>query len=133
MSRAQEMYEQGVSDDVKRTMNNATTSARGAAGWMGARASEGWDSVNEVARTRGGVDLNAKFSSLGLSGPSARDQGYGQVGQSPSGDAFFDAWEPETPTADTPTSSKPLMGTQAPKPVQAKKKDNWDDDDWKDF
>jgi ADP-ribosylation factor GTPase-activating protein 1 len=133
VSRAQEAYDQGASDDVKRAFNNASTSARGAAGWMGQRASEGWGSVNDVARTRGGVDLNEQFGRLGLGKGSAHDQGYGQVGHdSPTNDSFFESWGPDTPGGDTPvsaTASKPSAGSKS----AAKKKDDWEDDEWKDF
>lgn len=135
MSRAQELYEQGASEDVKRYLNTASTQAKGAAGWVGHKASEGWDTVNDQARTRGGVDLNQQLGRLGIGKGNHNDQGYGQVGQSPSGDAFFDAWTPDTPSGNAESS---LLGNSSSsggksKPAAQKKKDDWDDEEWKDF
>lgn len=138
MSRAQEMYDTGASDDWKRYVSTATTQAKTAGGWAAARAADGWGQVNDVARTKGGVDLNEQFGKLGLGKGSARDQGYGQVGQH--GDDFFDEWDDHgahasgsaaSPNVATPAPARSSSSTPAPaKPV---KKDNWDEDEWKDF
>jgi ADP-ribosylation factor GTPase-activating protein 1 len=134
MSRAQEMYDQGASDDVKRYFNQAGTQARSAANWAGTRAAEGWDQFNDVARSNAGVDINERLGRMGLGKGSARDQGYGQVPSQSQRDEddFFDSWdEPET----AKTTKAPLAGpSTVPKPPASKsaKKDDWDDE-WKDF
>ncbi|BEI90473.1 uncharacterized protein CcaverHIS019_0305430 [Cutaneotrichosporon cavernicola] len=134
MSRAQEMYDQGASDDVKRYFNQAGTQARSAANWAGTRAADGWDQVNDVARNQAGVDINERLGRMGLGKGSARDQGYGQVPthSQKDEDDFFDAWdEPES----SKTTNAPLSGpSTVPKPPASKaaKKDQWDDE-WKDF
>ncbi|GMK56590.1 hypothetical protein CspeluHIS016_0304300 [Cutaneotrichosporon spelunceum] len=134
MTRAQEMYDQGASDDVKRYFNQAGAQARGAANWAGTRAAEGWDQFNDVARNQAGVDINERLGRIGVGKGSVRDQGYGQVPthSQHDDDDFFDAWdEPESHK----TTKAPLSGpSTVPKPPASKatKKDNWDDE-WKDF
>lgn len=132
MSRATEMYEQGASDDVKRYFNTAGQQAKGAATWAGARATEGWDQFNDVAKNNAGVDINERLGRMGLGKGSARDQGYGHVSQyQDHDDDFFDSWdEPENKTAKAPLAGPSTAAPAPPKP--AKKKDDWEDE-WKDF
>lgn len=105
--------------------------AKQAAGWAGQRAGEGWESFNEVARAKGGVDLNEQLGKLGLGKTGA---GYGQLERAEDGvltphaqgadDDFFEAW------GDEPTAQPPVP---PPKPAAAKKNDGWQEDEWNDF
>lgn len=137
MAKANEAYESGTGEEFKRYLGTAAEQARAASQWAGQRAGEGWDQLNDVARTRAGVDLNERLGALGLGGRSASGQGYSTVGSGPSGhhdDDFFaefnDAHDQNAPLAGATGQTKKEAAKQA---KDEKKKDNWDDDDWKDF
>lgn len=136
MARANEAYESGTGEEFKRYLGTAAEQARAASQWAGQRAGEGWEQFNDVARTRAGVDLNERLGALGIGGRSASG-GYSTVGAGPSGhhdDDFFadftDAHDQNAPLAGASGQTKKEAAKQA---KDEKKKDNWDDDDWKDF
>ncbi|TXT12984.1 hypothetical protein VHUM_01385 [Vanrija humicola] len=146
MSRAQDMYQQGASDDWKRYVDSATTQAKGAAAWTAKRAGEGWQNVNDLSRQHAGVDFNEQFDKLGLGGRRAQDQGYGQLSQHADAreyhdghdDDFFESWDSQPQSSNGAAASKPAAKPAAatkaaPAKEQPKKKDNWDDDEWADF
>ncbi|ORY34614.1 hypothetical protein BCR39DRAFT_513626 [Naematelia encephala] len=122
-------------------------SAKTAADWATERANEGWNGINEVAKTRGGVDLNEKLGRLGLS--SRQDSGYGKLERaedgalSPHGGGagagssdFFDSWDSQPTPTSASTSSSTVSKSQGAQPAKAKGKgkDGWgEEDEWKDF
>ena len=130
IGRASEL---GGGDEFQKYLSGA----RQAAGWAGQRAGEGWESLNEVARNKGGVDLNEQFGKLGLAGVGGRG-GYGNLEKAEAGvitplrageDDFFEAWDEPTSSGNTPVA--PAKGAVAGK---GKKDDGWgQDDEWKDF
>lgn len=118
--------------------------AKEASNWISQRGGEGLEQLNKVAKSRG-VDLDEQLAKLGLSGQGGGREGYGQVGQAydraeggnltPHGggaggrdDDFFEVWDEPEPTRPTAQASAPQT-----KPAQPKKKDDWNDDEWKDF
>ena len=122
MSRAQELTSAEGSEEWKRYLSQAQTGAVQATGWLGQRANEGWTGLNEVAKTRGGVDLNEQLGKLGMSGKTS---GYGQLERAEDGvisppavkdDDFFEDWNQQAAAASKPAT--------APK---AKGKDEWDE------
>lgn len=135
--RANELYEQGANDDVKRYLTTAQQQAQGLATVVGQRAHEGWDQFNDVAKKQAGVDINERLGRLGLGKGSERDQGYGTVSQHASSyddnDDFFESWDSNGRTTQSQgSSSVPAQAKAAPaKKPEAKK--GWDDDDWNDF
>lgn len=134
MQRANEAYESGTGDEFKRYLGTAAEQARAASQWAGQRAGEGWEQINDVARTKAGVDINERLGALGLGGRNASGQGYSSVGAGPSHDddffAEFNDAHDQAPLAGASGQSQKDAKRQA---QDEKKKDNWDDDDWKDF
>lgn len=131
VSRAQEVA--NGSDDWRKVIDGA----RGATGWLSQRAGEGWEGVNDLAKQRGGVDLNEQLGKLGISGTSngGRGAGYGQLDRAEGGDLpahggkkddddFFEAWDTPEP------STKSRVGAVA-KPTP--ERDDWAKEQWKDF
>ena len=126
IGKASELAGNGGGDEWQKYMEGA----KQAAGWAGQRAGEGWESLNEVARAKGGVDLNEQLGKLGLG--KTGGSGYGQLERAEDGvltphggrgdDDFFDSW------GDQPSL------TDVAKPVtKGKKNDAWQEDEWKDF
>lgn len=140
--RANELYEQGANDDMKRYFASAQQQAMGVANVVGQRAHEGWGQFNDVAKKQAGVDFNEQFGRLGLGKGSERDQGYGQVSQHAEAyddnDDFFDSWDSNGHGASAPapaaagSASAPAAAKKATDKAAEKKKGGWDDD-WNDF
>lgn len=143
LDRAQALAAGENSEEWKRYVNQASAQAKDASGWLGQRAQEGWENLNEVAKTKGGVDLNEKFGKLGLVGKSniPGSKSYGQVGTldraedgllSPHGgkndeEDFFESWgaAPTACSASAPAGTKSVAD-------KGKKKDDEGDEKWKD-
>ncbi|WWC92907.1 uncharacterized protein L201_007869 [Kwoniella dendrophila CBS 6074] len=140
MAKATEYTSGENSEEWKRYLSNATTQAQHASQWATARAGEGWDQLNDVAKSKGGLDLNEQLGKLGInSNTSNRNRGYGQLERS--GDAedgfitphggndedFFDSWD------NHPTSNTSAANDKNAKPAGKGKNDGWEDDEWKDF
>ncbi|OXG89719.1 ADP-ribosylation factor GTPase-activating protein 1 [Cryptococcus neoformans A2-102-5] len=125
LDRAQALAAGENSEEWKRYVDQASAQAKDAGGWLGQRAQESWEGLNDVAKTKGGVDLNEKFGRLGLGKsniPGSR--GYGQVGAldkaedgllSPHGggnddEDFFESWgaAPPASTASAPSGANPI-------------------------
>lgn len=120
LDRAQALAAGENSEEWKRYVNQASAQAKDAGGWLGQRAHEGWEGLNDVAKTKGGVDLNESFGKLGLGKSSIPgSRGYGQAGAldraedgllSPHGagnddeEDFFESWG-ATPTASTTSAT----------------------------
>ncbi|WVQ77505.1 hypothetical protein IAR50_007191 [Cryptococcus sp. DSM 104548] len=86
LARAQALAAGEGSEEWKRYFNDASVRAREAGDWLGTHAQTGWDGINDVAKTRGGVDLNEQFNKLGINKNGQAEQGYegyGQVGEEP--------------------------------------------------
>ncbi|KAK8849755.1 hypothetical protein IAR55_005090 [Kwoniella newhampshirensis] len=131
-------------EDWKRYLSSATEQAKEATVWASQRAGEGWENLNDVAKTKGGLDLNEQLGRLGLGGKSnltPAQRGYGQLERAEDGvitphgaggagdDDFFEAWDEPT-NVGTGSGSKPAPKAKAP----AKKNDGWEEDDgWKEF
>lgn len=133
---------QGQGTEWEKYLRTGLQGAKAAGSWAGQRANEGWSAANELAKAKGGVDLNAHMQKLGLGGAGAagarggdaREHGYGQMSQR--GDEFFDEWDgPNTAgtgsTAPNSAAAQGKGGSQGK--AQEKKKDGWEDDEWKDF
>lgn len=127
VSRVQEVA--SGNDDMRKVLDGA----RGATGWLGQRVGEGWEGVNDLAKQRGGVDLNEQLGKLGISGGPSRGAGYGQLDRAEGGnltphggkkddDDFFEAW-------DTPEPSSRIGAVPKPAP----KEEDWAKEQWKDF
>ncbi|KAK1923676.1 putative ARF GTPase activator [Papiliotrema laurentii] len=140
MSRAQQLAAEGGGEDWKKYINTVGSSAKTAADWAGQRANEGWDTLNHVAKERGGVDLNEQLERLGLNQKHDGD-GYARLARAEDGvisphgagkkddEDFFDSWD--APAASTPAQRPAAAGTAGKK---AEKRDDWDkEDEWKDF
>lgn len=139
MGRAAELAGGGGGEEWQKYMG----SAKQAAEWAGQRAGEGWESINEVARAKGGVDLNEQLGKFGLGKPGAI--GYGQLERAEDGvitpyggrdddDDFFEAWVDQPAAGVGATGGAVLPVTAVPKPVpKGKKTDDWNEDEWKDF
>ncbi|WWD20387.1 hypothetical protein CI109_104863 [Kwoniella shandongensis] len=134
--------ENGVagSEDWKRYLTTATSQAKEAGVWATQRAGEGWENFNDVAKTKGGLDLNEQLGKLGLgvggsSSLTPGQRGYDQLERAEDGvitphgagdDDLFEAW-------DEPTNVG-AGASKAPSKTAAKKNDGWNEDDgWKDF
>ncbi|WVQ95954.1 hypothetical protein IAU59_003053 [Kwoniella sp. CBS 9459] len=139
-------YTQGENgEEWKRYLATAGAQAREASNWASQRAGEGWDVVNDVAKTRGGVDLNEQMGKLGLGKGTPGQRGYGQLERAEDGvitphggggavgddDDFFESWDSQPNTATSSSSGR--AGAGAGKPIAEKRKDGWEDDEWKDF
>lgn len=140
MSRAQELAQgQGGNEEWRKYLAGLGMNAKEASNWLSQRGGEGLEQLNKVAKSRG-VDLDEQLAKLGISNQGGRT-GYGQVGSqldraeggdlTPHGggaggrdDDFFDSWDDQAATKPAATSAKPAPG---------KKKDDWNDDEWKDF
>ena len=140
----------GGGNEWERYLKSGLDGARAAGTWAGQRANEGWSAANELAKTKGGVDLNEQMNKLGLGGKGvqgqggdAREKGYGQMKQDEGDDDFFDSWDAPA-TAGTgssgPNSAAPAKGARGATAVGAgsgqkgdKKNDGWAEDEWKDF
>ncbi|KAK4685028.1 hypothetical protein P7C73_g5130, partial [Tremellales sp. Uapishka_1] len=117
-------------DNLKKYLGTAQY----AGGWLGQRAGEGWQGLSEVAKAKGGVDLNEQLGKLGLGGGGASSSrgGYGQLERAEDGilsphgggareEDFFDEWDEQPTKAAAPVT-------------KGKKDDGWGEDDgWKDF
>ncbi|WVR07979.1 hypothetical protein IAU60_005022 [Kwoniella sp. DSM 27419] len=136
MERAQ-AYTQGEgSDEWKRYLSTAGAQAKTYSAWAQQRAGEGWDVVNDVAKQKGGLDLNEQLGRLGLGKGTPGQSGYGHLERAEDGkltphgagagddDDFFDSWDRAPATSAT---------APAPASSASKKKDGWEDDEWKDF
>lgn len=144
-------------EEWKKYLAGASSSVQQVAEIARQRAEEGWGQMNEVAKTRGGVDLNAQFGKLGISGGGGEGAGgrggYGQLERAEDGDLtpyggdggdddFFEAWDkpntangPATPATayGAGPSASGGVGVTGKKQVEAKTGGGWDDDEWKDF
>ncbi|WWC65940.1 uncharacterized protein I303_108562 [Kwoniella dejecticola CBS 10117] len=148
MARASEYAQGEQGEEWKRYLSTAGAQAREVGGWASAKAGEGWGQLNEVTKSRGGVDLNEQLGKLGLGAqgqgqgvrPIGGQGGYGQLERS--GDAedgfitphnggqeedFFDAWDNHGHGQSSSASAKPAAK------ATGGKKDGWEDDEWKDF
>ncbi|WWC73604.1 uncharacterized protein I206_107576 [Kwoniella pini CBS 10737] len=147
VARAQEYAQGEQSEEWKKYLSNATSQAKEVGGWASTKAGESWGTLNEVTKTKGGIDLNEQLSKLGLNsvvgvgGGSSRQNGYGQLERSgdaedglitPHGgdneDDFFDSWDNHSKQSTTSTTTGKANVNGG-----AKKKDGWEDDEWKDF
>ena len=146
MTRAQQLAAEGGGEDWKKYLESASNNAKTAAGWAGQRAGEGWDSLNHVAKEKGGLDLNAQLGRLGISGrPAGEARGnYGQLERAEDGvltppgggtskDEFFESLDHQPSVGRGPVA--PVNAPEVIKPQKTEKKaDDWDkDDEWKDF
>ncbi|WVW86825.1 hypothetical protein I302_108880 [Kwoniella bestiolae CBS 10118] len=144
MARASEYTSGENSEEWRRYLSQAGAQAAHAGTWATARAGEGWDQLNDVARQKGGVDLNEQLGKLGLGGKTPGQRGYGQLERAgdaedgfitPHGggdkDDFFDSWD-DQPTSAAASGSG-AKGNAAGQGQGGKKKDGWEDDEWKDF
>ncbi|WRT69796.1 uncharacterized protein IL334_006787 [Kwoniella shivajii] len=146
MAKATEYTSGEGGENLKQYLNTAAEQAKEASYWASQRANEGWDQLNDVAKQKGGLDLNQQLGKLGLgkSGPGNPNQrGYGQLERSgdaeegfitPHGgadqDDFFDSWDNQpTSAASANTAGSAKQSGNAAKG----KKDGWEDDEWKDF
>ncbi|WVQ84729.1 hypothetical protein IAT38_006886 [Cryptococcus sp. DSM 104549] len=138
-------------DDWRRYLDQATQQARATGGWLGERATEGWEGLNDVAREKGGVDLNAQLGKLGLGKGTPGQRGYGQLEKAEDGvvtphggvgkdDDFFESWDaPATGSSAGGSgfgSAPASAGGKGKGKVAEKKNDGWgkdEDDGWKDF
>lgn len=134
-------------------LNTGLASAKAAGTWAGARATEGWSAANDLAKQKGGVDLNEQLGKLGLGGGNRQGR-YGHMDRAEDGllsphgaargkDDFFDEWD-DTPSvaaqsANAGVTKQPaapaLSGKPAASAAGRARKDSWgnDDDGWKDF
>ncbi|WVQ66406.1 uncharacterized protein L199_004586 [Kwoniella botswanensis] len=145
MAKASEYTSGENSEEWKKYLSQASAQASQASHWATARAGEGWDQLNDVARQKGGVDLNEQLGKLGLGGRTPGQRGYGQLersgdaedgfitphGGDGAGDDFFDSWDDHPTTSAAATSANAGKGKSTGQ--GQKKKDGWEDDEWKDF
>lgn len=118
--------------------------AKATGGWLSSVAGEGWSNLNQLAKEKGGVDLNERLGRLGIKSPS-HNAGYDSVGprsfeygdggdERGDEDDFFGQQGVYTASSATsasaPSSAQLSAKTPAAKPVA--KADGWDDE-WKDF
>lgn len=144
--------------DWQSYLNTGLQGAKAATTWAGQRANEGWSAANELAKEKGGVDLNEQLGKLGIAGGGGHGgrngtgMGYGNLDRAEHGeqggykDDFFDEWD------DAPGSGSHLggsggaagsasgAGAAGGAKVQGQaagrpRKDSWgkEDDEWKDF
>jgi ADP-ribosylation factor GTPase-activating protein 1 len=140
---AQNVSQGEGNEDWRKYLNQGVEGAKGAAEWMGQHANKGWGVMNEVAKSKGGVDLNEQLGRLGMSGRSGN--GYDQLKRTEDGgkgdDDFFESWNSVPSSAATTTtaadsaSSAPASATRAGQTETTQKKgSDWaKDDEWKDF
>lgn len=147
MSRAQELAngQGGGNEEWRRYLAGLGMNAKEASNWLSQRGGEGLERLNDVAKSRG-VDLDEQLAKLGISNQRA-GAGYGHVGAAqldraeggditPHGgrdDDFFDSWDEQPTSKPAQTASTGSTAAQTKGQAAAKKKDDWNDDEWKDF
>lgn len=133
----------GGGNEWERYLKSGLDATRAAGTWAGQRANEGWTAANELAKTKGGVDLNEQMTKLGLGGKGGagqqdqRQQGYGKMRQGDGDDDFFESWDaPASAGSSAPNTATGAGAKQKQAQAQAaqgKGKDGWEEDEWKDF
>ena len=137
MNRAQQMAgdDQG---EWKKYLGQVSDGAKSAAGWAGQKAGEGWGSVNQIAKERGGVDLEEHMRSLGLGGRAGGGGSYGQLERAE--DGLVSPHGGGEGLERGYLNHEPLTGGMgggmaSGKAAAKKESQDWDkdDDEWKDF